>query len=42
MVKEKLQVLSLSYFAKEYYGPWLQKMPVKVIAALLSINTNWL
>ena len=40
MVKEKLQVLSLSYFAKEYYGPWLQKMPVKVIAALLSINTN--
>ena len=40
MVKEKLRVLSLSYFAKEYYGPWLQKMPVKVIAALLSINTN--
>ncbi|CAH3129517.1 unnamed protein product [Pocillopora meandrina] len=30
MVKEKLQVLSLSYFAKEYYGPWLQKMPVKI------------
>ncbi|PFX16833.1 Protein patched-like 1 [Stylophora pistillata] len=30
VVKKKLQVLSLSYFAKEYYGPWLQRMPVKI------------
>ena len=28
--KEKLTVLSLSYFAREYYGPWLQRMPMKV------------
>ena len=25
-----LQCLSLSYFARHYYGPWLQRMPVKV------------
>ena len=35
VVKKKLQVLSLSYFAKQYYGPWLQRMPFKVIAAIL-------
>lgn len=29
-LKKKLQCLSLSYFARRYYGPWLQLMPVKV------------
>lgn len=29
-LKKKLRFLSLSYFARHYYGPWLQKMPVKV------------
>ncbi len=29
-IKKKLHVVSLSYFARNYYGPWLQKMPVKV------------
>lgn len=30
-LKKKLRVISLSYFARNYYGPWLQRMPVKVI-----------
>lgn len=30
VVKKKLQALSLSNFARDYYGPWLQRMPVKV------------
>ena len=30
IVKKKLSVLSLSCFARDYYGPWLQRMPVKV------------
>lgn len=29
-VKKNLHVVSLSYFARNYYGPCLQKMPVKV------------
>lgn len=29
-LSKKLQWLSLAYFAKRYYGVWLQKMPVKV------------
>ena len=29
-LKKKLQYLSLAYFARRYYGVWLQKMPVKV------------
>lgn len=29
-LKTKLQWLSLAYFARRYYGVWLQKMPVKV------------
>lgn len=31
LLKKKLRCLSLSYFARCYYGPWLQKMPVKVV-----------
>lgn len=30
LLKKKLQWLSLAYFARCYYGLWLQKMPVKV------------
>ncbi|KAJ7372959.1 Protein patched 1 [Desmophyllum pertusum] len=30
VVKKKLQALSLSNFARDYYGPWLQRMPVKI------------
>ena len=30
LVKKKLSVLSLSSFARDYYGPWLQRMPMKV------------
>lgn len=29
-LKKKLPWLSLAYFARRYYGVWLQKMPVKV------------
>ena len=30
LLKKKLQWFSLAYFARRYYGVWLQKMPVKV------------
>ena len=37
-LKKKLRCLSLSYFARHYYGPWLQKMPVKVTNMTANCN----
>lgn len=39
-LKKNLQCLSLSYFARHYYGPWLQRMPVKVINMTAEINVQ--
>ena len=37
-LKKKLRYLSLSYFSRHYYGPWLQKMPVKVTNMTANID----
>ena len=34
--------LSLTYFSKEHYGPWLQKMPVKVSRIISFFSTSTL
>lgn len=39
-LKKKLRVVSLSYFARNYYGPWLQRMPVKVITVVTFVGTQ--
>ncbi|XP_031550501.1 protein patched homolog 1-like [Actinia tenebrosa] len=36
-MKKKLRVLSLAYFAKHYYGPFLQKPSTKTVVILLFI-----
>ncbi|XP_020624651.1 protein patched homolog 1-like isoform X2 [Orbicella faveolata] len=37
-LKTKLQWLSLAYFARRYYGVWLQKMPVKVVVIIFFLS----